>query len=369
MPSILGLTNSSFDPASRVRFIQFMPYLESAGWTVCHRPNRPDRQWKSPLPGRWLPAVHYRMGRIVMKANRLRDIRAARDFDLVFMNRDLAGKGLFLERRLLRNNARLVFDFDDAIFQGPNESAVRWMCRNAAWVTPGNEYLAAYARRFTDRVSVLPTLVDTNIYTPRSYAASPVDGPVRVGWTGSDQSIRYTLVPFLEILEELGRLVPFELVVISNTKPDMPVNKLRWRFQPWTPETEGRLEESMDIGLMPLVDDDFQRGKCGLKLLQYMAAGLATVASPVGVNKEITQHGHTGFLAASGREWHEALSVLILSPQLRAAMGQAGRKRCEAEYSVLRWMPVILDLFAKLSGRPPRSQLEENHAKDSLSDS
>ena len=131
MPRLMGMTNSAFDPASRVRFIQFIEDFERAGWTVDFRPNRPDRQWKSPLPGRALRAVHHRLGRAAMKWNRWSDVRDAAEADVVFVNRDLAGSGLFFERRLVRSNPRVVFDFDDAIFVGPNEEAVAWIDRKS----------------------------------------------------------------------------------------------------------------------------------------------------------------------------------------------------------------------------------------------
>lgn len=345
MPSLMGLTNSSFDPASRVRFIQFIEDFEKAGWSVDFRPNRPDRQWKSALPGRPLRAAHYRLGRVAMKWNRAADVRAAAGADVVFVNRDLAGSGLRLERRLLRANPRVVFDFDDAIFVGPNEADVAWMCRNAAWVTPGNAYLAEFARRHTDRVTVVPTVIDTRRYTVHPEAQAGGNGRVRVGWSGSDQSIRAALFPSLPMLAELQKRLDFDFVIITNSRPSLPVSDLRWTFVPWKADEEGEIGRFMDAGLMPLVDDTFQRGKCGLKLLQYMAAGIPTVASPVGVNAEITLHGVTGYLATSPAEWGSALESLVRSASVRRAMGGAGRDRCVAHYSLERWLPELLRLF------------------------
>lgn len=348
---MLGLTQSSFDPASRVRFIQFMPHLARAGWRIEFRPNSPDRQWRSPLRNRPLRGVHYRAGRMVMRANRLRDTQRASQFDVVFVNRDLAGGGLYLERRLLRRNPRVVFDFDDAIFLGPkNEPVVRWLCENAAWVTPGNAYLAEWAHQFTDRVTIVPTVVDTDQHEPRAWDDAPAPSPVRVGWTGSDSSIRATLFPHLEMFRELQREIDFELVVISNSEPKLPLSGIRWSFHPWSPRSEGRLAEMFDIGIMPLVDDLFQRGKCGLKLLQCMAAGLPTIASPVGVNAEIIEEGVTGFSASSDAEWRVALHALVGSPELCASMGRAGRQRCEANYSVRSWLPVLSGIFSQVGG-------------------
>jgi glycosyltransferase involved in cell wall biosynthesis len=345
----MGMTTSAFDPASRVRFIQFIEDFEKAGWTVDFRPNRPDRQWKSPLPGRALRAAHHRLGRVAMKWNRWSDVRDAASADVVFVNRDLAGSGLFFERGLLRANPRVVFDFDDAIFVGPNENAVAWMCRSAAWVTPGNAYLAEFARRHTDRVTVVPTVIDTGRYrTGGERPGAPMR--VRVGWSGSDQSIRSALFPSLPMIEELQRRLDFDFVIITNSRPTLPVDRLRWTFVPWRAEEEGEIGQLMDVGLMPLVDDTFQRGKCGLKLLQYMAAGMATVASPVGVNAEITIPGITGFLATTPAEWGAALEALVGSPSRRVAMGRAGRQRCQEHYSLDRWLPELLRIFDRVRG-------------------
>jgi glycosyltransferase involved in cell wall biosynthesis len=352
MPALLAMTKGMHDPASRFRLVQWIPHLERAGWDVKHFPCRPDHIWSSSLSGRWARALHHRAGKAVRWVNRLRDINACGKADAVFVNRNLAGRGISLERRLLTRNPRVLFDFDDAIFVGPGERVAELMCRNAAWVTPGNDYLAEYARRFTDRVTVVPTVIDTERYPAPPYHDRPV---IRVGWSGSDQSLPATLFPFLGMLRDLQKSVKFELVVLTNTRPILPVAGLDWTFHPWSAEDESRLGEKFDVGLMPLVDDDFQRGKCGLKLLQYMAAGLPTIASPVGVNRQITEPGVTGYLASTGTEWAQAIRSLIANPRLRMAMGAAGRQRCRSHYSVERWLPVMLHLLGKVASLPVRA--------------
>ncbi len=353
MPTVMGMTNSAFDPASRVRFIQFIPGLKEHGWHVVHRPNRPDRQWKSPLRNRIAGGVHYRAGRAVMKFNRLADVAGAGDFDVVFVNRDLAGNGLFFEKRLLKRNPRVVYDFDDAVHIGRNEPAVRWMCRNAAWVTPGNEYLARFAREESSRVTVIPTVIDTGKYFVRTYNGEASPSRIRVGWSGSDQSIAHGLYPYLELLAELQKTLDFELVIVTNTEPKLPVPGIRWKFHRWEEADEKNLGQHIDIGIMPLVDNEFQRGKCGLKLLQYMASGIPTVASPVGVNSEITLEGGTGFLAANREQWGSALRTLVSNSALRAGLGTAGRKRCVENYSVTRWLPTLIEIFDRVRARTP----------------
>lgn len=355
MPKLIAFTQSAFDPASRFRLVQFIPHLEKAGWSVDHRANRPDRQWRSSLPFRGARAIHYRCGRAVMKVNRVLDLVASGRCDAAFINRDLAAEGRLFQQVFVSLLRRAVFDFDDAIYVGNREAIVQRMCEEAFWVTPGNKYLADYAGQFTDRVTIIPTVIDTDRYKPRNYQKPCGSRHVlRVGWSGSDQSIGSTLVPYLPMLEALQQECDFELVVITNSKPALPTATLRWRFVPWQAEQEQRLETLFDIGIMPLVDDTFQKGKCGLKLLQYMASGLPSVASPVGVNTEIIKHHETGLLARGDREWHDALRCLLNNPEIRRQMGESGRLRCETEYSVKRWVPVLVKLFERIQNRGQR---------------
>ena len=349
MPSVLGMTQSSFDPASRVRFIQYMPYLRERGWDVTHRPNRPDRQWYGSFRNRWARSAQYRAGRLALRANRMADVWGAADYDAVFVNRDLAGKGLAAERLLRRRNPRFVFDFDDAIFMG-NEKSISWTCANAAWVTPGNPYLAKWAAQFTDRLTVIPTVIDVDRYVVQTDGMKAPSGPVRVGWSGSNQSIRGDLFPFLEMLGSLQKRLGFELVIVSNSKPELPVAGLQWQFVPWKADDEGRIAERFDIGVMPLEDREFQRGKCGMKLLQYMAAGIATIASPVGVNAEIVEPGSSGFLASAPADWAQALEKLVRDGGARRAIGQRGRKVCEERYSIRRWVPELDAILRRVAG-------------------
>ncbi|HEX6534333.1 MAG TPA: glycosyltransferase family 4 protein [Gemmatimonadaceae bacterium] len=351
MRELLGITQSAYDPASRVRFIQFIPAFERAGWRVSHRPNRPDRQWASPLANRVARGVHYRAGRAAMHANRLRDVLGAGRYDAVFVNRDLAGSNQLYERLLLRRNPRVVFDFDDAIYLGArNERLVRLMCERAAWITPGNAHLASWARQWSDRVTIIPTVIDTDRYEAKRFTSADLARAMRVGWTGSDNSLRATLLPYLELLARAQRELDFELVIISNTKPSIATPGLRWSFHPWRAEEEGEIARWFDVGIMPLVDDEFQRGKCGLKLLQCMAAGLPTIASPVGVNAEIVIDGCTGYSARTPDEWVGALRALAGSPDRRAAMGAAGRERCVRDYSLRRWFPELLAIVERVAG-------------------
>jgi glycosyltransferase involved in cell wall biosynthesis len=359
VPRLIACSHSRDDPASRFRVLQYLPHLERAGWQVEHRPNRPSRYWKPSAPLRPLRSIERRIAVAARRLNRRRDINDAAVYDVVFLNRDLQEGEIAWERQLFAGNRNVVFDFDDAIFLGQKrQEHVGWVCAEARWVTVGNDYLAEFARRFTDHVTVLPTVVEVDRYVPQGALESGI-GPVgsrqvRVGWLGSDLSIRETLFAHWDMLGRIQQRLDFDLVVCSLPRPAPPSNAVRWRYVPWSPATEEEISREIDIGIMPLVDDVFQRGKCGLKLLQYMAAGLPVVASPVGANRSIVKHGVTGYLAAGEAEWLDALAELTSSAELRERFGEAGRQRCEADFDLKVWLPTLLGIL-NAAARPSRA--------------
>jgi glycosyltransferase involved in cell wall biosynthesis len=248
----------------------------------------------------------------------------------------------------------MIFDFDDAIFLGEKrQKHIEWVCKNAAWVTVGNEYLAEFVRKVTDRVTVIPSVVDADKYRPAWHES--VQTQLRVGWLGSDLSIRETLFPYIDMLSRLQRRIGFQFVIVSKPEPRLPSADLNWQYVEWSPSIEENIAEYLDVGLMPLVDDEFQRGKCGMKILQYMAGGIPAIASPIGVNRNIIQHGVTGFLANSEAEWGAAIEALQKSPALRGKIGQAGRQHCEQNYSLKVWLPKLLTVLEKVAVRKATS--------------
>lgn len=347
---MLALAHTADDPATRFRIGQYIPYLESAGWRVSLRTNRPSRPWQSPVRNPALRAVHQRLGVWRRRVNRLRDVRSAANYDAVFLNRDVLESDVRYERFLLRRNPRLIFDFDDAIFLGGKEAHAAWVCRRAAWVTAGNADLAEFARRFTDRVTVLPTVIDTDAYAKAGVRLA--GEPFRVGWCGSDSSIRQTLYPHLDMLARLQRRLGFEFVIMTRPRPQLPETSIRWTFEEWSEDKETRLRSFFDAGIMPLTSDAYQRYKCGCKLLQYMASGLPSVASPVGINVRLVEEGRGGFLAATEDEWYGAVSRLMSDDRMCRELGAAGRAHVEKEYSLRAWLPVLLELLDRVAGLP-----------------
>jgi len=265
-----------------------------------------------------------------------------REFDLLVIAKFKLETG---ERTLVRRAARrIVYDFDDAIYYGkpdrpgaaPDRShrrvrKFRATCAIADLVTAGNETLAGEARVTARRVETLPTGIDLAPYPPPGRGG---DG-TRIAWIGLPGNL-----PYLEIVAEpLARLASrhpsLRLVVVSERPPErfpVPVEFVRWSAKDEAPTLS-----ACDVGIMPLEDDEWTRGKGGFKLLQYMAAGLPAVASAVGVNREIVVEGETGYLARSGEEWERSLERLLLDGDLRRRLGAAGRRRVEENYA----MPIV----------------------------
>jgi hypothetical protein len=343
---LIAFAHGHDDPACRFRIRQYIPCFNEAGWKVSLRTNHPERPWQTPLEHPLLRKAH-QYGRLAARQVRRRwDIHQAAHYDAVLLNRDVLGGNVAYERQLIGRNPRVIFDFDDAVFLDGKAGHVEWICRHAAWVTAGNDVLASFARQFSDRVTMLPTVVDTDTYA----GASPGSGARRrVGWIGSDRSIRETLAPHLPMLAEIQRALGFELVVISKPRPQIDLPGMHWTFIEWSPDVETRMAGLFDVGIMPLVDTPFQQGKCGCKALQYMAAGLPVVASPVGVNTALVGRNERGALATSPEEWRAALASFLHDADLRARIGARGRAFVDERFSLRRWGPVLVEIVERVA--------------------
>jgi glycosyltransferase involved in cell wall biosynthesis len=278
-------------------------------------------------------------------------LAAAKEFDAVYLFREAALVGPAIFERWIGSRTPVVFDFDDAIFESyvspsngylsllkcPGKTAA--ICRLSSHVIAGNPYLADYARRFNECVTLVPTTIDTDAYRPAATTSQPV--PV-VGWSGSHSTIQHLRV-LDTALQRLAARLPFRLRVIGAA--DYELKGVEVAATPWSADTEIADLSGIDVGIMPLPDDRWSRGKCGLKALQYMALGIPAVCSPVGVNRDIIAGGENGLLAASEDEWVNALERLLTSATLRQRLGAAGRATVEARYSAAVHVPVVRDLF------------------------
>ena len=222
------------------------------------------------------------------------------------------------------------------------------MVKNSASVFAGNAYLADYARNARAAATeIVPTVVDVDQYRVKvdsDTSAEPV-----IGWIGTPGKWRECVEPFLPVFRDVMQTygARIEAVGVRMTSDE----GAGIHFLPWSEEGEVQRIIGMDIGVMPLPDTPWMRGKCGYKLIQYMACGLPVVASPVGVNAEIVEHGVNGFLAENPDDWSRALKALIGNPELRRQMGAAGRKRVEERYSLQVYGPRVASLLSEIAAR------------------
>jgi glycosyltransferase involved in cell wall biosynthesis len=325
---LIALVDSLEHVCCRYRLAAFRSHLEQSGHRLDLRP------W----PRRW--------------CSWLRLERTLRFADAVILQRKLLSAWRL---HFLRRAARvLLFDFDDAVFLRDSYSpkglhSPRRLQRFAATietadiVVAGNSYLRAQASRWNseDRIHMIPTCVDPGSYPLADHIR--VDDGVQLVWIGSASTLR-GLEAIGPLLEEIGqhrpglrlKLVCDRFLALQHL-PVMPC--------PWSEEGEAAALADADIGISWLPDDLWSWGKCGLKVLQYMAAGLPVVANPVGVQAELVHHGETGFLAQTPAQWQEAIARLAHDPQLRRRMGRAGRRSLEAAFSVAsgatRWLTLL----------------------------
>ena len=339
----------------RFRVAQFIPYLRSVGFDVTLR---------SLFDADFFHLV-YRPGQYIRKASTfavlsLRHLGALHDagsFDAILIYREIFPIGPALVEWVLARRERppVVFDFDDAIFLPSVSEAnrpilplkspgkVATIIRHSDRVIAGNEYLASYARRFNDAVTVIPTCVDTTRFVPRPEAfsanGSNGDRELIVGWIGSPTTASYVqgLTRVLQRVAERHRFVlrvsgPNEPLEVPGVITDQP---------PWRLDREVELFNTCDIGVYPLADDEWSRGKCGFKAIEFMACGVPVVASAVGVNREIIEDDANGFLASTDDEWVEKLGRLLSDRDLRRRIGQAGRCTIDERYSLRVHAPTL----------------------------
>lgn len=211
-------------------------------------------------------------------------------------------------------------------------------------VSCGNAFLCAYAQQFNKNVVLNPTTIDTQNLHNRELYHPQLHDLITIGWTGTHSTLKY--LEFLQpVIQALEAKFPntFRFVVIANKKPELSIASLE--FIRWNKETEISDLLRFDIGVMPLTDDIWAKGKCGFKALQYMALGIPSVISPVGVNTEIIEHGKNGLLASSPQKWIAALEQLITNKKLRDELGKKGREKVVTEFSVQSNSQNFLKLF------------------------
>lgn len=325
---ILFLSTRRTKPSFRFRVEQFLPHFRARGH-IC------DVAFLANTP-----------------LSRLWFYRRLSAYDAVVLQKRLLSRAeVFLVRQRAK---RLIYDVDDAVmFNGQGQPEMRRQSRFRATVSAadvvicGNSFLADQAQDYARRIAVIPTCIDSEAFHPRWKSQNA--GPLTIGWTGSRSTNRY-LNEILPVIASFGSRVQFRFLSDTSEGVDLQsLGDVSYRFTPWSPEVEITETAAFDIGLMPLPDNPWTRGKCGFKALQYMGLGIPAVCSPVGVNAEIITHEKNGLLAKSPEEWTRALGRLVADSEFREQLGQAGRKRIEEHYAVNAQAPRLVELIEQLA--------------------
>lgn len=336
--------------------MQYRPYLETAGFKV---------ELKSFFGADYLPSLY--AGRKSSStiwcsyAQRIKNlVRSKGQADLIWLEKEaLPWVPSVLEGRLMPSGIPVVSDFDDAVFHRYDMHRLKpvrtllgrkfaHVMQNSACVFAGNAYLADYAKDAgSAAIEIVPTVVDVDHYqvkADRDEGAEPV-----IGWIGTPSTWRECVEPFRLVFRGVAQTSSARIHAVGARMTSGEEECIH--FFPWSEEGEIERINAMDIGVMPLPDTPWMRGKCGYKLIQYMACGLPVIASPVGVNADIVEHGVNGFLADTPADWSRALETLIRNPELRQQMGIAGRKRVEERYSLQVYGPRVAALLSEIATR------------------
>lgn len=306
------------------------------------------RQFVEPLAGEGIDLKVRGLDR-----DRTQRLKEAAGFPAVILHRKLLRPGEF---RLLRRSARrLIYDFDDAVMfrdsnaprQGSRQrhSRFRRLVSGADLVLAGNEYLGRLAAAAGGRPVIFPTVVNVASFPPRPPGG---EGGEVVGWMGSASNFVY----LRELANPIRSLLAPRPGLIFRVVADRPpeLDGLPADYRPWSEDREAAELYGFSVGVMPLLDDPWTRGKCAFKLLLYGAASLPAVASPVGANRDVIQEGVTGYFARNPEEWLRRLEELLASPARREEMGRAARRLVEERYSLAAAVPRLAGVIRRIAG-------------------
>jgi glycosyltransferase involved in cell wall biosynthesis len=351
MTSILLLSRYGMLAASsRYRSYQYLPYLQRQGFQVTVAPLLDDRYLQRLYRGR----ATTKGAVAAAYARRVTRLLRSRSYDLIWLEKEaLPWVPGWLEALLVRRGAPYLVDYDDALFHRYDQhpypmvrallsKKIDRVMREAALVVAGNSYLAARADAAgAKQIEQLPTVVDLDRYPP---SEPPTNETFTIGWIGTPVTTRYLELvrPALKEVCAGGRA---RLVAIGSTR--LAWDDVPHEVVPWSVATEVAQLQRFDVGIMPLKDSPWERGKCGFKLIQYMACGRPVIGSPVGVNSDIISDGVNGLPATSTEDWIRALRTLQHDAGLRRRMGAAGRAAVEARFCIQVTTPRLADLLRR----------------------
>lgn len=361
---ILFLTPLPLDCAStRQRVHKYIPMLEKEGIECKVCPAFSRRFYRYFYNGSKSKSFLYKFMSVFYEiSNRIRHIFLSFRFDIVFVQKVLTSTSLrWMDRLFFLFNKKVIYDFDDSVYMGPSSQLpgilhflqdyeqVNKIIKKSKVVIAGNNFLKEYAARFNNSVVMIPTPMDTDMYQVKQYPENTKE--VTIGWSGS-KATNFYVNYLLFVLNALGRKYDYiKFIIISNSTSNIKLEEfkdIKVEFYPWKLENLIKDLHKIDIGVMPLIYNEWNLGKCGGKILQYMACGIPLVCSPVGANKDIVSEGINGFFADTDREWIGKLSCLIENAELRTKIGKEGRRTVEETYSNVVNAPKLKNIFKDL---------------------
>ena len=331
---VAAITGGVRTPSARFRVRQYINKLASTGIEV--KEHLPYFEKSCGLPSPFKAAA------------RIPALFRSRQADIIWLNKELVKGYPTFERMLKRPR---VLDVDDAIWNSRplGKTAVPYIAKAMDAVIAGNGYLANYFDKYCSNVYIVPTAIDLTRYTPRTLNPQDSSEKFVIGWTGLACNYKYLdeIVPALRII--LSENSNAELMIVSNKPWRNPrIDPDRIQFIHWSPENETAILRRMSVGIMPLIDDEWTKGKCSFKMLQYMAVSLPVIASPVGMNKDVYEKGRIGFSAKSQDEWIDAMKTLYNDFDLQIEMGKTGRGIVEKYYNANKIAEELSQIFRSL---------------------
>lgn len=332
-------------PASRFRVRQYIVDLQSRGVELSEFYPRvggypPEEKWKRPF---WA---------LASLAGRMTDIARSFSYDVTLLQREMFSTFVTLEPLTKRPR---VLDVDDAIWLNRDNSFARKLASMSDSVICGNSFLAEYFSQWNANVTILPTAVDTKRFVPLK--ARPLgDSPV-IGWSGNRSGfgdLKMIEPPLRTVLTKYPKA---RLRIMADERPTLDVPGHQLEFVPWSPEIEVQTIQSMDIGIMPLRDTLWSRGKCSYKMLLYMSCGVPVVVSPVGMNAEILEMASVGHAAANSDDWIAALEAVIQDSSKATAMGEHGRQVALKSFSIEALAGKLAAELLQVTGQKSKAHL------------
>jgi glycosyltransferase involved in cell wall biosynthesis len=334
---VLFIVKNSNEASSRFRVFAYLPYIKDAFDTEVFFAEYNSASVPKPLRS------------IVKRLRFLTLLLRARNYDVLFMQRPMSSdknRSTFFEKLLSIVNPNIIFDFDDALFT-QNEPKIVSLITLSKTIICGNGYLADFARKYNPNTFILPTTTDTAKFRPTAHDTDRIT----IGWTGtSGNYANFTDELIAALRKVLALHANVKVLFICDREPPAHFG-FPYEFIRWDSNTEVEDLRKIDIGLMPLIDSPWTRGKCGFKLIQYGAIGIASVGSDVGVNADIILEGESGFLIRHESEWFDKIEKLLTDRELREAMGLKARVHIEQHYDTSRNAQMFKKLIEESAAR------------------